>query len=34
MDHDTAHWEGLGMIPPQGGPQADGDATQRVWNGS
>ena len=20
---DNAHWEGLGRIPPQGGPQAD-----------
>ena len=27
MDHDTAHWEGFGKIPPQGGPQADVKAT-------
>ena len=24
---DTAHWEGLGRIPPQGGLQADGTTT-------
>ena len=23
MGHETPHWEGLGKIPPQGGPQAD-----------
>ena len=27
VGHDTPHWEGLGRIPPQGGPQADGEET-------
>ena len=27
MDDDAAHWEGVGRIPPQGGPQADREAT-------
>ena len=27
MGHDTAHWEGFGWLSPQGGPQADGEAT-------
>ena len=27
VGHDTTHWEGLGWIPPHGGPQADGEAT-------
>ena len=27
MVHDTAYGEGLGMVPPQGGPQADREAT-------
>ena len=25
MGHDTMHWEGVGRIPQQGGPQADGE---------
>ena len=25
--NDTKHWEGFGKISPQGGPQADGEAT-------
>ena len=25
---DATHWEGVGQIPPQGGPQADREATQ------
>ena len=33
MGDDTPHWEGLGRILPQGGPQADGEATseREVW---
>ena len=27
VGHDTANWEGFGWIPPQGGPQADREAT-------
>ena len=27
VGHDPTHWEGVGRIPPQGGPQADGEAT-------
>ena len=27
MGPDAAHEEGVGQIPPQGGPQADGEAT-------
>ena len=27
MDHDTAHGEGFGPVPPQGGLQADGEET-------
>ena len=27
MGTDSAHEEGVGRIPPQGGPQADGEAT-------
>ena len=27
VGHDTAHWESFGWIPPQGGLQADGEAT-------
>ena len=27
MVYDTAHWEGFGSIPSQGGPQSDGGAT-------
>ena len=26
MGDDPTHWEGVGRIPPQGGPQADGEA--------
>ena len=27
MGDDTPHWEGFGRIPPQGGTQADREAT-------
>ena len=27
MGHVTVHWEGFGWITPQGGPEADGEAT-------
>ena len=27
VGHDTTHWEGFGRFLPQGGPQADGEAT-------
>ena len=27
VSYDIPHWEGLGTIPPQGGPQADREAT-------
>ena len=27
MDYDPPHWEVVGRIPPQGGPQADVEAT-------
>ena len=27
MGHETPHWESSGQISPQGGPQADGEAT-------
>ena len=34
MGHDTTHWEGMGKIIPQGGPQDYGEAnTERtVWS--
>ena len=33
VGYDTAHWEGFGQIPSQGGPHADGTATLEgeVW---
>ena len=27
MGHDTAHWEGIGRIPPQVNPQVDREET-------
>ena len=27
VDDNNTYWEGLGSIPPQGGPQSDGAAT-------
>ena len=34
MGHDTTHWEGMGKIIPQGGPQDYGEATteKTVWS--
>ena len=34
MGHDTTHWEGMGKIIPQGGPQDYGEATteRTVWS--
>ena len=29
VGHYSLHWEGFGRIPPQGGPQADGEATSK-----
>ena len=33
VGHDNPHWEGFGQIPPQVGPQADGESTSErmVW---
>ena len=33
MGDNTAHWEGLGRIPSQGGPQADGKITSEKIGG-
>ena len=30
VGNDTAHWEGVGRIPPQGGPQTDGTEISEV----